>query len=133
MKMVQVSHTACAWLCTQFVYFLPIMATFCARDLRIMLFGRPLLRAVLCTDSRTLPLGLYWRIDVFLHLRPISVEFGREGGHSSQLNVCESRENWPSEGSAAFLMNASCITLERKPYEYFESKERHGKACALLH
>ena len=48
-----------------------------------MLFGRSLFRAVLCTDSHTLPLGLYGRIAVFLHLRPISIEFGSEGGHNS--------------------------------------------------
>jgi len=48
-----------------------------------MLFGRSLFRAVLCTDSHTLRLGLYGRVDVFVHLRPISVEFGTDGGHSS--------------------------------------------------
>ena len=48
-----------------------------------MLFGRSLFRAVLYTDSHTLPLGLYGRIDVFVHLRPISIEFGSEGDHSS--------------------------------------------------
>jgi len=122
----------CAWLYTQSVYFLPIMATFCAQDLRIMLFGRSIFRAGLCTDSHTLSLGLYGRRDVFVHLRPNTIEFGRNGGHSGWLNVCELRENWPSEGSTAFLMNVSCITLERKPYEYFKLKNavvKHVHCC----
>jgi hypothetical protein len=69
---------------------------------------------------------------VSVHLRPISIEFGRDGGHRSWLNVCELRENWPSEGSTAFFMNASCITLERKSYEYFKLKNavvKHVHCC----